>query len=426
MKHSNHQIGRYPDEALEQLRADLKSIYAFAPETYRLANALMQAGILVDMDKNNDLPVSPRYKGISRDWDTPPHYEDKGLLGASWADDPQNPLGQGEAWNDGRRVTLTGIRYDLNDNGHPLNPYQLTGITGRGCLGQFGPNHAVDNGIVIIKPDSLSGEFAFHALGILRRYEGNAPAFAGGFAKFDQNPDGSYDFDRDLQILSQAEELFEEAVSGSVPVLPEYQDKVEALFAKEVHEREEAGRVLNDHDRAEYYTEAETAIKLQQVKDLDPGFWDRFMTLVASSHECFAGPVLNDGRTTDNAWIESRLAWFEMDDVIWDGIRGAEPVFDYQFVAGDDASGVVAHKLDENLVKTAYASHGPMFMFMAASYLVKAARENRTVPDSVITQCADLLLSPYITGLMPDAASYVPVSAGGAASVSASALRPTR
>lgn len=111
----------------------------------------------------------------------------------------------------------------------------------------------------------------------------------------------------------------------------------------------------------------------------DIGFLERLSTAIDSGRECFAGPILNDSRNTDNAWVESRLSWSLMDDKTWDSIRGDSPVFDYQLSAGDDASGVVYHRIDSDLVENAFASHGSMFTFMA-----------EVVPEAVVTQLEGL------------------------------------
>lgn len=69
-------------------------------------------------------------------------------------------------WNslDGNvsRISYMGI-YNIRD-GYPLNPIGRTGITGRGILGRWGPNHAADpvvtrwkrsdNGVVAVNADN--------------------------------------------------------------------------------------------------------------------------------------------------------------------------------------------------------------------------------------------------------------------------------
>lgn len=391
MHTSNHQIARYPFESLRQLHYDISQLHATRAPLFDLASKLMYAGIKADLARNAVLEISPRYEGVSRDFANARYYDHETLKGAPWADDVAEPLGKGEAWNAGRRATLTGIEYHLDDDNLPINPYQATGLRGRGSLGQFGPNHAVDNGVVMVKQDALSGEFTLHALGILRKHENDAPALAGGFAKFTRNENGEYTFDRGTQVMSQAEELFEEAVSGSVPLLDDYKPRVEAELAHEVSVRQAAGQSLSPARLAELREEVETAVKLEQVRALDPGFWQRFYLMVATSHECFAGPIMNDGRTTDNAWIESRLAWFFLDDERWEMVRGPNPRFDYRFEAGDDASGVVAHKIDAELIGKAYASHGALFLYLAASYVADSSMKGADIPEGVYRQLSELV-----------------------------------
>lgn len=45
--------------------------------------------------------------------------------------------------------------YSFDDKGRPLNPLGRTGISGRGILGRFGPNHAADPIVSRIKDGRL-------------------------------------------------------------------------------------------------------------------------------------------------------------------------------------------------------------------------------------------------------------------------------
>ncbi|XP_022117805.2 ADP-ribose pyrophosphatase, mitochondrial [Pieris rapae] len=86
-------------------------------------------------------------------WDTefkiynPPDYSSPSIKGKPWADpeiDAKSDFKPKWNYNDGcvNRKSHTGNYKVLN--GFPLNPVGRTGITGRGVLGRWGPNHAAD------------------------------------------------------------------------------------------------------------------------------------------------------------------------------------------------------------------------------------------------------------------------------------------
>jgi len=64
-----------------------------------------------------------------------------------WCDPDISAQGFKPLWNQTEtginRKSFEGI-YSIDDSGYPLNPVGRTGIRGRGCLGKWGPNHAVD------------------------------------------------------------------------------------------------------------------------------------------------------------------------------------------------------------------------------------------------------------------------------------------
>jgi len=76
----------------------------------------------------------------------PPSYTAAHIGGQSWADVPLPSETVQPKWNqnDGvvNRVSFHG-EYKLMD-GLPQNPIGRTGLTGRGLLGRWGPNHAAD------------------------------------------------------------------------------------------------------------------------------------------------------------------------------------------------------------------------------------------------------------------------------------------
>lgn len=378
----------YPP-SIKQLQDDL----AQAPATSLtvLAQKIIQGAQQMDLHKAENLSVHFSLKNASRNSQNPPEWNDDSILGASWADVEDQPLQSGEKWNEGRRATKTGVLYEFNQKGRPINPYMNTGLNGRGVLGQFGPNHAVDNGVIVIKPDE-TGKPVLYALGIFRKYDNDAPAFAGGFAKFSKNSDGAYIIDTTSIIQTQMEEFFEEMISGSIELLPEYQAQLENAIQAEIDIRMQSrnGVALPDDKLHEIRDQVETALKMKQVQDKDHGFLLRLTDLIAQGHECFAGPVLNASRNTNNAWIESHLSWFLMDEENWKKVKGDHPVFDYQFTAGDDASDVVYHKVDSQLIDKAFDSHGPMFAFMAASFLLDRQKKEIVIDPDIMNQIKDI------------------------------------
>ena len=75
---------------------------------------------------------------------------------------------------------------------------------------------------------------------------------------------------------------------------------------------------------------------------------------------------------------------------VWDYIKGDAPVFNYAFSAGDDASDVIAHRLDADLIENAFASHGPMFAFMAASFVLNAQNAGTQLDSNIMKQIEDI------------------------------------
>jgi hypothetical protein len=239
----------------------------------------------------------------------------------------------------------------------------------------------------VIKPGAAGAEIYF-SIGITRKFDNDAPAFNGGFVKFTKTASGEYVVDSEAVTRSRVEEFFEEMVSASVPLLPEFADQIgqryrivyESIAAKR------GGVILSADQSDELMEQVITALKLEQVEKYDPGFLQRLDERIRTAHECFAGPVLCDSRNTNSAWIESRLAWIIFNDEIWNEIRGPKPYFDYQLKGGDDASGVKYLELGPDLIQKAYASHGPMMVFMAASFLLHAQETGMELSENVIKQ----------------------------------------
>lgn len=375
---------------IKTLRADFARVADAFPKhrDLSLIKKIIDSAEAYDHKKAKKLALNFRYKDVKRNADKPEHIRDESVIGKDWADDPAEPLENGETWNAGRRQTMAGRYYGFDAQMLPVNPYMKTGLTGQGCLGQFGPNHAVDNGVLLSERVSKkTGKKVLSALGIIRRYDNDAPAFSGGFAKYEKGANGAYLLDDDAIAQTQAEEFFEEMVSGSIKLLPKYKRRVAQEYTQMIEELQTIRGTLEipDQECEEILAQVETHLKLEQVNDHDPEFMLRLKEVLGQGKECFAGPVLNDPRNTDNAWIESRLSWVSMNAKTWDYICG-DKVFPYALSAGDDASGVVWHEVDGKLIEKAYASHGPMFAFMAASYMLDTIEKGDALSPDIRKQ----------------------------------------
>ncbi len=381
----------YPD-AVQVLERSLKG----APNTSvtELVKELIDLAKRYDLYKNTQMKIDKRYRqaGVVADVQSPPYFDHDNILGAVWADNAKAPLERGEQWNCGRRATLTGVRYKLDEKGLPINPYQVRGVKGRGLLGAFGPNYTMDNGAVRILKNK-DGKERLHVTGIIRKDNGK-PAFAGGFAESKKLPDGSYLLDKETIIETLVKEFFEEMVSGSVDLLPEYVDRFEAEFEDVIDnlEKSRGGKKLSLERLEEKRSQFLTELKYDQVKRDDPGFFERLTHVIASGRECYAGPVMNSTRVTDNAWIETVLQWYFLDDDVWSFVKGDNPVFNYRLSAGDDAANIVLHDISSDLVREASASHGAMFVFLGASYLLDCQEKGRFIQPSVMEQFQEIVV----------------------------------
>ena len=378
---------QYPP-SLQALEKDILKAQETYPATTltKLATQLVDGAKRLSLKKTKNLKTHARYNGIKRDESLTPEFTENALAHAPWADNAQTPLEEGESWNEGRRATNTGIKYELDNKDRPVNPYMNTGLTGRGSLGRFGPNHAVDSGILIMKKDEQDRE-TLYALGILRKYDNNEPAVAGGFVEFQKTEDDTYKYDRDLVTETQARELFEEMISGSIKLQPALSHIADVHVREAIEKATQSGtRTVPEEEQKKIQAQIETEFKLKQITIHDRTFLQRLKDTMADGRECFAGPGLNDSRNTNNAWIETRLSWFLMDEKTWAYIRGENPPFPYEFSAGDDASAVVEHRLDDKLLHTAFGGHSALFGYMTASYLLDSQEKNRDVPESILEQ----------------------------------------
>ena len=386
-------VDHYPD-SLHKLDSQLAQAQQAHPGTRAtvLARALIDGAIRLDLERARVLGLVASYKehGVVRDADHPPEFEHPDGRSGIGTDNPAHPLPDGEHWNEGRRATLTGAVYGTDDKSRPLNPYMNTGLTGRGMMWLYGPNHCIDNGVLEIAADEQS-QPVLNIIGIRRKDDAQKrPALSGGFAKFMQADDGSYFFDEEAILETRLEEFFEEMVSDSVPLLPAYAARVEGEFAEAVQSAgSRSGGALSPERIHELRDQTVVALKLEQVRALDPGFLARLKDFLAQGHECFAGPVLSSGRATNNAWIESRMNWVMLDEATWKHIAGNGP-FDYKLSGGDDSDGVFHFPVTPETIKSALPSHGPMMTYMLASFLLDAQERNIDLHPNIMRQLEDI------------------------------------
>ncbi len=387
------EIDHYPD-SLRKLDAQLQEAFAAYPETRRtkLAQILADGAIRLDLERARNLGIVEKYRkaGVVRNPDNPPEYDSPNTGGGAASDDPAHPLPDGERWNEGRRRSSTDVEYGLDAKGRPVNPFLNTGLCGRGMMWLYGPNHCIDNGVLQIKSDE-NGIPTLYIVGIKRKDDPQQrPAMSGGFAKFKRTPDGGYVLDEEAILDSRLEEFFEEMISDSVPLLPEYESRIEKEYADAIARvMARPGTVLDDEHKEEIREQVVTALKLQQVRDLDPGFLERLRDFLAHGRECFAGPVISSGRATNNAWIETRLSWVLLDDDKWKKIVG-NGQFDYRLSGGDDSAGVHHFPVTPETIRTALPSHGPMMTFMLASFLLDAQEKGIALHPNIMRQFEDL------------------------------------
>lgn len=357
--------------------------------TVSVAINLIEAAKKMDIAQTFSLLEKGYHAHIGRDLHNPAYYEHDSLINQPWADNPASPLEQGEQWNKGKRIANGGIQYNLDNKGYPVNPHLNYGIEGRGMIGRYGPNHAVDLGILQIRPNQ-QGQLTLHALGIIRK-DSNRPALCGGFTNFEKDDRGNTTYTKKTMVDTQASEFFEELVSGSVTLLPEYSLNLEEEIQAELQKRiKDQQRALSEKESDMIRNQISTHRKLIQVETEDPQFLQNVRDAFNNAHECYTGPVLSSGRNTNNAWMETRLSWFSLDDGQWDQIKG-EDKFGYDFIAGDDAASVLWHEITPDLIDTA-DSHGALFCYLMGSYLMTTQHKNPEILASLKNQ-ADILIN---------------------------------
>jgi len=157
-----------------------------APDTpvTLMAQKIIEGCKAMDLQTSKELDVHKDYKKngqlIKRNLQNPVEFNHDSVVGAPGATWAAVPLLEGEKWNEDRRRSNTGLKYDFNAQGLPQNPFLNTGLLGQGLLWHYGPNHAVDNGILVTRKDEKDLE-TLYAVGIHRMDGPGKPALSGGF-----------------------------------------------------------------------------------------------------------------------------------------------------------------------------------------------------------------------------------------------------
>lgn len=348
-------------------------------EAVRVAKALIHQAIKYDQALLQSSLLLPFHGQTERNLQAPVTYSSASILDQPWSDHPDQPLAAGEKWNSGRRATNNGMIYALDENGLPVNPYANYGIKERGMIGRYGPNHAVDNGVLRVQRNE-KGQYTLFALGITRN-DNKQPALCGGFTNFEQDASGAYTYSDEVRTETQALEFFEEMISGSVTLLPEYTTGLQSEIDHHIQAREMVQKQPLTEDECNVIRAAITTHrKVLQVTKEDSGFLHRLQQAFAKAQPCYEGPVISSSRNTNSAWMETRLSYFVMDENKWAEIKGTSR-FDYTLAAGDDAGQVIWHEITPDLISRA-GSHGAFFSYLLSGYLLTEAwKQPETLPD---------------------------------------------
>lgn len=246
----------------------------------------------------------------------PVNYTSPHINGKVWADPDIGDPGFTPIFNsiDGKinRVSYMG-RYEIK-NSYPLNPIGRTGITGRGVLGRWGPNHAADPVVTCWKRLN-NGEIAHDKVS-------NKPI---------------------LQFVAvKRSDTGEWALPGG---MVDPGEKVTTTAVREF--REEA-------------TNSDT-----MTEDEKKDWLERFNTFFSGGDVVYEG-YIDDHRNTDNAWMESTAYNFHDND--------GSVVGSMKLHAGSDAAGVSWVDITPDL--KLYASHNEIVMEVYKKRLVNYSQSD--------------------------------------------------
>ncbi|NXI16068.1 NUDT9 protein, partial [Irena cyanogastra] len=229
----------------------------------------------------------------------PVEYTAKSVLaGPNWADPQINDEGFSPKFNerDGEveRTSLNGLY--VVKNGRPRNPVGRTGLTGRGLLGRWGPNHAADPVVTRWKRDRSGNKVAHPVSGknilqfvAIKRRDCGEWAIPGGMV------------DPGEKITATLKREFEEEALNSLQKSPEEKAKLEKQLQK----------------------------------------------LFSQEHFVVYRGYVDDPRNTDNAWMETEAVNYHDET--------GETMDNLPLEAGDDAGVVKWVDISEKL--ELYASH---------------------------------------------------------------------
>lgn len=227
----------------------------------------------------------------------PSDFTAPGVIGKPWADlDVSNPAFN-PSWNDldGKidRRSFMGI-YEVQ-NKRPLNPMGRTGLSGRGLLGKWGPNHAADPVVSRWKTDNS---------GVITHPESRKKI---------------------LQFVAiQRRDSGEWAIPGGMV---------------------DPGEVVTSTLKREFLEEATNALeeKNGELREKNSKLIDSFFETGSLVYKGY----VDDPRNTDNAWMETTVMNFHDDTGLQIGALA--------LTAGDDAKNVCWMDVSSNL--KLYASH---------------------------------------------------------------------
>lgn len=299
-----------------------------------------------------------------------PHFDRWAGQKLSFVDPDDGSLPAGETRNEKgtRRRTLTGVEYITNEDGYPQNPYlDTSGIKGR-FGAQFGNNTTVD--ILPLLPTTDAE--GFEVLQMLEIINSNdTPAIIGGFVETKAGEDGKHIRDENVTFHTRLKELFEEAVSGSIPLLPEYAAKVDSYPGLPAEKPAKA--------------------KWDQVMEHDPEFLTRLEAMISKEQVVFEGPILLSPGTTDNSWGESSVSAFVITPEKWQAVIGENPKFPYEFSAGDDAKAVNFIEINAESVAVTSTPHRAFKAYAMANYILNRQSEGNDFSKSrVLEQARDV------------------------------------
>lgn len=346
---------------------------SLSPEEFETIYNVVQYAIAYQMQAIENSLKAPTYDHpmstvVPRNLENPTHYISRNTIGASWADEVENPLEkEGEKWNEGRRATYNGMKYQIV-NGMPVNPNLQTGITGR-IVGRYGPSLVVDTAITVEKLNQY-GEVTVHVLAVTKDnvLKGkNVVWMPGGFANTPKNADGKYTIDNSKIYYKQAEELMEEGFSACIELLPEDTIGMEDDLNKEIETRAAKQKSPITDAQREYITrEIETKYKMKKLRETEPVFCARVLELCKNAHQCYAGPILDCPRDTDNAWMETTFGLIKMDQETLDWLLEGNKS-NLSFKAGDDAKAIDFVEINSDLIENANC-HRPFFPTLLAMH----------------------------------------------------------